>query len=158
MNFPMVEFLQAAAERIPNLAGIKFTSEDLMDLGQCICLDAGRFNILFGRDEMLLAGLATGAQGAIGTTFNFALPLYRRIMTACNAGDLAAAQASQAKSREMIAILFRFGGLPAFKAVIKMIDADCGPVRLPLRNLPPEQYDALIDEFERIGFFEFRGK
>ncbi len=158
VNLPMVKFLEVAAGRIPNLAGIKFTSNDLMDLGRCLRFDGGRFNILSGLDQILLAALAIGAAGAVGTTFNFAFGLYRRIVSAYQAGDMTAAQDGQAKSRELIATLARFGGLSACKAVMKMIGLDCGPVRLPLRNLSSEQYDALGAGLERIGFFTYRSK
>ncbi len=156
VNLPMVDFLKAASGRIPNLAGIKFTSNDLMDLGRCLRFDGGRFNILSGCDEILLAGLATGATGAVGTTFNFAFGLYRRIFTAFQSGDMTAAQDAQAKSRELIAVLSRFGGLSACKAAMKIIGLDCGPVRLPLRNLSDKQCDVLRVELERIGFFDLR--
>jgi N-acetylneuraminate lyase len=156
VTLPMVDFLEAAAEKIPNLAGIKFTSNDLMDLGRCLRFDGGRFNILSGCDEIFLPGLAIGATGAVGTTFNFAFSLYRRILIAFQSGDMTAAQDAQAKSRDLIAVLSKFGGLSACKAAMKIIGLDCGPVRLPLRNLSPEEYDALQAELDRIGFFEFR--
>ncbi len=156
VNLPMVDFLKVAAGKIPNLAGIKFTSNDLMDLGRCLRFDGGRFNILSGCDEIFLAGLAVGATGAIGTTFNFAFGLYRRILTAYQSGDMTTAQDAQAKSRELIAVLSKFGGLSACKAAMKIIDLDCGPVRLPLRNLSDKQCDALRAELDGIGFFDFR--
>ena len=55
----------------------------------------------------------------------------------------------------MIATLHRHGGLPAFKAVMKMIGLDCGPVRLPLRTLAAEDTTALRAELDAIGFFDF---
>ena len=38
--------------------------------------DDRRFNLLYGRDEIPLAGLVTGANGAIGSTFNYSAPVY----------------------------------------------------------------------------------
>ncbi len=152
--FPMANFLTCAAERIPTLAGIKFTYENLMDYRQCVAMADGRYDILFGRDEMLLAGLALGAQGAVGSTYNFAAPVYQRLIAAFRAGDLAAAQAEQARAIEMIALMARYGGLPAGKAMMGMIGIDCGPVRLPLRGLLPGEYAALRQGLEAIGFFE----
>ncbi len=158
VQFPVYDFLTAAADRIPTLAGVKYTYEDLADLGRCIDLDGGRFNLLFGRDEALLAGLAVGAQGAVGTSYNFAAPLFRRIIEAFEAGNLAAAQREQGRAREMIATLHRHGGLPAFKAVMKMIGLDCGPVRLPLRTLTDDEAAALRADLDAIGFFDYCSK
>lgn len=149
------EFLARAAETIPTLAGIKFTSENLLEFGGCLAAEGGEYDVLFGRDEFLLAALALGARGAIGSSYNFAAPLYHRVMDAFAAGDLARAQAEQAKSMAMFTVLYAYGGLPAGKAVMGMIGIDCGPVRLPLRSLSPDQVHTLRTRLERLGAFEY---
>jgi N-acetylneuraminate lyase len=150
-----VEFLRVAATRIPNLAGVKFTYENLMDFADCLRLEEGRFNALFGRDEILLSGLALGATGAIGSTYNFAAPVYQSLIAAFKRGDLAAAQAEQARANAMIATMIKWGGLPAGKAIMRMIGIDCGPTRLPLSSLTAEMETALRKDLERAGFFDF---
>ena len=155
VSLPLADFLRTAADRIPNLAGAKFTFENLMDFAECVRLDDGRYDILFGRDELMLAGLALGAQGAIGTTFNFAAPVFHRLIAAFERSDLVAARAEQARANAMIALFVRFGGLPAGKAMMKMIGLDCGSPRLPLRPLSSARYAELQAELQRIGFAEF---
>jgi N-acetylneuraminate lyase len=56
-----LEFLERAAARIPTLRGIKFTDEDLMDFAACVQFHGRAFDIVFGRDEILLAALGLGA-------------------------------------------------------------------------------------------------
>lgn len=153
--FAMYEFFQAAAERIPNLVGVKFTHEDLMDFGRCLHLEGGRFDMLFGRDEFLLAGLSLGAKGAVGTTYNFAAPLYVRILSAFAAGDMDTAGRLQSQSAELVSVFRQFGELPAAKAIMGMIGLDCGPVRSPLRNLSERSVSELRKRLEGIGFFEY---
>lgn len=155
VTIPVADFLEAAAGRMPTLAGVKFTYEDLMDFGRSLVVGEGRFDMLFGRDEILLCALALGARGAIGTTYNFAAPLYRRIMDAYEAGDMAAAQKEQSRAREMVAVLSRSGGLAAVKPIMKMMGLDCGPPRLPLRRLGESECEKLRAELERIGFFDY---
>ena len=156
VTLPAFDFLRAAADKIPSLAGVKFTHENLMDFASCARWDNGRFELLFGRDEMLLAGLSAGAEGAIGSTYNYAAPVYHRIIAAYKRGDMAAAQAEQARANAMIAVLIRFGGMPpAGKAFMKAIGLDCGAARLPLRSLSSEQAEALRAEAEAAGFFDF---
>ena len=46
--------------RIPNFAGIKFTDYDLMDFRLCTQVGGGKYNMVFGRDEMLLEVLPIG--------------------------------------------------------------------------------------------------
>ena len=156
VRFRMAGFLARAGERIPNARGLKFTDEDLMDYAECLAVDGGRFDCLFGRDEILLSALALGARGAIGSTFNFAAPLYRGIVEAFDAGDLGTARRLQARSVAMIRAVLRHGaGVAGFKAVMAMVGLDLGPPRLPVCPLTEEQQAALRRELEEIGFFEW---
>jgi N-acetylneuraminate lyase len=156
VDLPVVELLSAAGGKVPNLAGVKYTSEDLMDYSLCRELDGGRFDCLFGRDEMLLSALAVGAEGAIGSTYNFAAPLYLRLIDAFGAGDLETAREIQGKSVAMIRAATRRGfGLAALKGMMQMVGMDVGPVRPPLQPLTAGRQDALRAELEQIGFFEF---
>jgi N-acetylneuraminate lyase len=157
---PMVGFLEAAADRIPTLAGVKYTWEDLHDFGMAREAAGGRFDILYGRDESLLAGLALGARGAVGSSFNFAAPLYARLIEAFDSGDLPAARRLQATSRRMIRLLYEssVSYLPAAKAVMKMVGVDCGPVRPPLRPLTPDEAEAVRRGLDRLGFDAFRNR
>jgi N-acetylneuraminate lyase len=158
VNLTATAFLEGAHRRIPTLAGVKFTHEDLMDFSQAGRVAGGRYEVVFGRDEILLAGLTLGAKGAVGSTYNFAAPIYHRIIRAHAAGRLAAAQRDQARVMAFVAVLQRHGGLAAGKAVMKLIGLDCGPTRLPLRTLTIEQEKILRAELEAVGFFEFACK
>ncbi len=154
VNLPMIEFLRKGKSRIPNLAGIKFTSTNLMSLQECLEANDGSFNILFGTDEMLLAALALGVPGGVGSTYNYAAPLYAKIMTAHQAGDTVTAQALQMKSVKLVQILIQYGVLPAGKALMSLLGVDCGPVRSPVRQLTEEQKSRLFRQVEALGILE----
>ena len=158
VNFAMVDFLKVASERIPSLGGIKYTWEDLMDFGRCLRFDGGRYNMLFGRDEILLTALSLGARGAVGSTYNYAAPLYQRIIKAFEAGDIESARADQGRAMEMVDVLHRFRGLVCEKVIMRMLGVDCGGVRPPLRNLSSDERGAIRPELERIGFFDYCSK
>ncbi|HBG28241.1 MAG: hypothetical protein A2Y10_12840 [Planctomycetes bacterium GWF2_41_51] len=160
VNFSMFEFLKKASGKIKNLAGIKFTYEDLMDFHLCQKFEDGRFDMLFGRDEILLCGLALGAKGAIGSTYNFASPLYIQIINEFKAGNLERARVLQHKSMEMIKIIASVDCpfLSASKSLMRELGVDCGPVRLPLTNISPQQHELLISNLEQMGFFDFCSK
>lgn len=134
---PTARFLEHGARSIPTLHGIKFTNNDLMLLQECLALES--FDIVFGYDELLLAGLSLGVKGAVGSTYNFAAPLYQRLIAAFERGDLAIARQSQLQSVRMIRVLQEFGFARASKAMMGLIGVDCGPVRLPLREMKPEE-------------------
>jgi N-acetylneuraminate lyase len=147
------EFLAHAAERIPNLAGIKFTSSNLMEYQLCRSSHEGRFDIPFGFDEMLLAALALGATGAVGSSFNFAAPIYLRIISAFQRGNFTAAREEQMKSVRIIQALASHGYMGAAKAVMEMLGVEVGPPRLPCAALDASRTRALRAELERMDFF-----
>ena len=158
VTIPAADFLQGATGQIPTLAGVKFTHENLMDFGRSAEIQSGKYNLLFGRDEILLSGLALGARGAVGSTYNFAAPLYLRIIEAFKRGDLEAARRDQLRAMDFIDVLSRFGGINAGKSAMKFVGVDCGPVRLPLRQLTEREEAGLREALEKVGFFEYCSK
>lgn len=158
LPFKAADFLRAAAGRIPNLRGLKFTGEDLMDFGRCIDFQDGRYEMLYGRDEMLLPAMAVGAVGALGSTYNYAGRLYHKLVEAFQSGDMTTAQALQRKSREMVELILEPGNLMSTgKWLMSQVGVDCGPVRVASGNLPFEQLNAMRRRLEEIGFFEYAG-
>ncbi|MCP5559528.1 MAG: dihydrodipicolinate synthase family protein [Verrucomicrobiaceae bacterium] len=149
------EFLAQAASRIPNLAGIKFTSSNLMEYQLCTAVNEGAFDIPFGFDEMLLAALAFGAKGAVGSTYNFAAPIYLRIMAAFERGDFAAARREQLRTVRFIQRLASVGYMGAAKAVMAMRGVEVGPPRLPNTALSAAEIDSLRVDLESMGFFDW---
>lgn len=156
VRFDMVKFMARAQERIPTFAGLKFTDENLMEFSRCADFDSGRYNLLYGRDEILLAGLVSGAQGAIGSTFNYSAPVYNRVIAAFGRGDMPTAMREMARARDCVQILIDFGGLPAGKAMLALCGVDCGPVRLPLRTLSAERHRQMQAALEASGWDEVR--
>jgi len=150
VRLPMPSFLEQAARRIPSLAGMKYSSGELTQIQPCLHCAGGTLNILLGCDELLLAGWALGVRGAVGTTFNVAAPLYRRVLEACERGDLATARRQQFEAARLVELLARHGLVPASKAVMRMLGVDCGPVRPPLRNLTGAELRSLKKELRRL--------
>ncbi|MEO5804717.1 MAG: dihydrodipicolinate synthase family protein [Verrucomicrobiota bacterium] len=134
----MIDFLKAANGRIPNLAGIKFTRRKIQHS--------------WGRDEILFCALSLGATGAVGSTYNYMPAIYQKVIAAFTDGDLESARAHQYSAIQIIEVMIRHGGLSAAKAIMKMVGIDCGPVRMPLRNLTDTQITNLRSDLEKIGF------
>jgi N-acetylneuraminate lyase len=150
VRLPMREFLEKAKPRIPNLVGLKYSNSDLVQLQQCLQIGGGEFQLLFGCDEILLSAVALGVHGAIGSTYNLAGPLYRRMIAAFAAGDMATARNCQLQSVELILRMNRDGYLPACKYAMSLLEIDCGPVRPPLKNLTADQRERLRRDLEQL--------
>lgn len=154
VNLPMMELLKQAGDTIPNFAGIKYTHSDLMEFNQCLRFENGKYDILWGWDEMLLAGLSMGAKGGVGSTYNFAAPLYLQLIEAFVAGDLKKAKMLQEKSIDFIGLYPLFNGAAAGKSIMKFIGLDCGGLRPPGKALPESQQDKLLFLLKFQNFFE----
>lgn len=152
-QYQMFDFLTLADQQIPNIAGIKFTHEDFMDMKLCVEFENQKYTILHGRDEILLAGLALGVTGAIGSTYNYLAPLYHRIITAFSSGDLALANKLQFKAIQFVQILKKHGGgVCAGKSIMKLVGLDLGKPRLPNRALTEVQEQQLFEDLRELEF------
>ncbi|MFW6414060.1 MAG: dihydrodipicolinate synthase family protein [Verrucomicrobiota bacterium] len=149
-TFSMFEFIQQAPQKIETFTGIKFTHNDIMDYQRCLEYKDQGYDILFGRDEFLLAGLAAGAQGAVGSTYNYAAPVYTEMINAFQQGDMATARRCQTRSHGLVRLLIEGGNdIACGKAIMKhLAGIDCGPCRLPLPAFSEEQESWLAGELD----------
>lgn len=154
VSMDMVDFLKYADKKIPNLAGIKYSSSAIHEYQSCLELENNKYDVLFGYDELLLPALAAGAKGAIGSTYTFAAPLYLKTIDLFRNNEIDAARKNHSFLVEMVRIFVRFPSIPAQKAIMKMLGWDFGPCRLPLVTLTDTQYDSLYSQLSGISFFE----
>lgn len=155
VGFNMIDLLQEVDGHISNFAGIKYTHEDFMDFLSCLRFQQGRYDMLWGRDENMLSALVLGAKGSVGSTFNYAAPLYHKLIDAFERNDLETARAEQQRSIDMIRLLGKYGGIATGKTFMKTIGLDCGEFRLPVRNMNLEERQLFTRDLERISFQDY---
>jgi N-acetylneuraminate lyase len=151
VNIPMIDFLKEVAPMLPNFAGIKYTHEDFMDFLSCMNYENGKYEMLWGRDETMLSALVLGAKGAVGSTFNYAAPIYYKMIDAYNHGDIAEARKLQQQSIDMITLLGKYGGIATGKAFMKFVGVDCGQFRLPVKNMSDDQYSLFVQDVQSLN-------
>ena len=150
VNVSPVAFLDEG-RRIANLAGIKFNDGDLFEYQRCLAYQNGCFDLPFGVDEALIGGLAAGATSAVGSTYNYAAPIYLEMMEAIADGDLATAQACSRKAVAVVELLVKFGAVAAGKALMSLHGVECGAPRPPIRPLTAESRARLLEEAQCLG-------
>ncbi|MET0391749.1 MAG: dihydrodipicolinate synthase family protein [Chitinophagaceae bacterium] len=155
VNLPMFDLLQEVDGQIPNFAGVKYTHEDFMDFLSCLHFKNEKYDLLWGRDENMLSALVLGTQGAVGSTFNYAAPLYYDLIDAFQAGDFKKAQALQQQSIDMIRLLGKYGGIATGKAYMKLLGFDCGEFRLPVPNMSQHQFEEFKKDVGQLNFSSF---
>ncbi|MGH7578516.1 MAG: dihydrodipicolinate synthase family protein [Longimicrobiales bacterium] len=155
VELDMAEFLAEASERLPTLAGIKFSDCRLNEMDFCLRFGDGMYDVVFGIDEMLLSALVVGARGAVGSTYGFAAPLYLRIIRCFEEGDLVRGRDYQSRAAEMVRVILRHCGRAGLKAAMALIGHDCGPYRLPQDTASREDVVRMANALEAIGFFDW---
>jgi N-acetylneuraminate lyase len=154
VSIPMAGFLKRISSMLPNFAGIKYTREDFMDFLTCLSYNDGVYDMLWGRDECILSALVLGCRGAVGSTYNYAAPLYHSLIAAFDSGDLLSARQLQLKSIDMISLLGKYGGIATGKAFMRYIGMECGEFRLPVKNMEKHIFDQFAGDVRQLGIDE----
>ena len=158
VNLPMLDLLKAVDGIVNNFAGVKYTHEDFMDFLSCISFKEGKYDMLWGRDENMLSALAVGNKASVGSTFNYAAPLYHAMIEAFDQGDLPKAQKLQQLSIDMIRLLGKYGGIATGKAYMRLLGLDCGEFRLPVKNMTPSDFELFKQDVAKLDLKNFTSR
>lgn len=150
-----------AVKTIPHFAGFKFTDTNFYLFQQLMVAGDGAFNGLTGPDEMMIAGLAMGSDGAIGSTYNIYPQMAALLYNSFRSGDIQLAMRTQATMNEVIALLLTVCNchvrgtniIAGIKFIYKHVHGmDVGVARPAAATLlTPAQEEALIAGLKRIG-------
>ncbi len=145
-NFPAFSGVNLTTENLKlflnddRFIGVKHTSNDYFALEQ--------FKTAFPRkvfyngfDEMFLAGLSMGADGGIGSTYNFMAEKFIKIQQLFNEDKHNEAFEIQQTANKIIAALIKVGVFQGEKAILNMLGFDFGDVRAPFKKISKENYE-----------------
>ena len=88
---------------------------------------------------MYLGARILGADGAIGSTFNFTLPLFTKIEEAYSRLDIATAQRLQVRANNIMEALVRNSLFPSIKHILTTQGIACGTCKAPFPALSDAQ-------------------
>jgi len=152
---PMISLLKEVDGLIPNFAGIKYTFENMMDYQLCLEFKDRKYNVMWGRDEMMLPALSIGADTFVGSTYGYNAPIYLAIMKAFKEGKIKEAAELQYKANVMITYLDKYGN-GCGKAFMKAAGLDLGPCRRPLSTLSEKDYFDLLEDLKDTEFEKYK--
>jgi 5,6,7,8-tetrahydromethanopterin hydro-lyase len=149
---------------LDNVVGIKDSSGDMPFLMALFEKIKGRIGIFCGHDEIVMAALAAGADGAILASANLIPDIWQKIYAAVREGDLATAQDWQAKIQKLVRIVTRKGATQAVKEGLRMMGLAMSNSRHPIMpggTFEREDREELRIQLENLGkvgvsSFEFR--
>lgn len=136
---------------VDNITAIKWTSSDYYEMIKLKDMTHGEMNILNGPDQMLLMGLNAGADGGIGTTYNFMLGLYQEIYRCFMCKDIKGAQLAQTKADRVIAAVQKYKLIPATKAILEQMGFAVGNATFPMKRYSSEQKKNIIADVREAG-------
>lgn len=129
---------------IEGVVGMKFTSSDFFLLNRLVNTYPEKV-FYNGSDEMLLSGLAAGARGGIGTTYNFMPDLMVKIYSLAQEGKIDEAREVQSVANKAIATVLKYGAIPACKYLITPYGVPYGDCREPFLPLSNEAKEDLLE-------------
>ncbi|XP_008275742.1 N-acetylneuraminate lyase [Stegastes partitus] len=152
VKVPARDVIEGIQERIPTFSGVKFSGTDLMDFGRCVSYSPPRWSLLYGVDEQLLAALPMGANGAVGSTYNYLGCHVNKLLSAFESHDLDQARKIQFKIQELLSFAANFGfDLGVNKQLMNDVSGLLlGPPRLPVMPCPNDHAQAIKEKYFKL--------
>ena len=139
-------------KEIDNITGVKWTVNNYYQVLRLKDMTNGEMNIINGPDEMLVSGLAAGADAGSGTTYNVMLPQYIEIYKNFKAGNIEKAHEIQKKVNRVVACIIKHTTIPATKQMCKMLGFDAGQALYPQKQFKDADIAALKKDLDEIGW------
>lgn len=130
------ETLLELAQRHSNIAGVKESSGDLMQIAAILEKREAGFAVFAGDDHLFLPSLAIGADGVVGVASHLCSPQYVDLMRAFRRGDLLEAARIHLGLLPLMRGLFTTTNPIAVKWAMRQLGFRVGECRLPLDSMP----------------------
>ncbi|RYH07872.1 N-acetylneuraminate lyase [Tropicimonas sp. IMCC6043] len=154
-NFPALSGVRfstgqlAELMSLPNVVGVKNTCSDHYALER-LRREMPDKTILNGFDETLLAGLALGADGGVGSTYNVQADKVLALASAYAKGNVERARGIQVQMNKLIDVLVTHGVNSSLKYLLELRGIPMGSCRAPIAPLGTEAKKALEAAAERL--------
>jgi N-acetylneuraminate lyase len=155
VNFPMIRFIELAAKRIPNFAGIKNSFNDLVDYQHCLHFAKEKYALYWGSDEVFTMLYAGGNRHYVGSTYNYMNSLYLKVIDAIADGDHDTVAKLQADADAIYHVILAYNNIISGKEMMKFMGVDCGPVRRPLNSLSVTDSQTLLQKLKATPIFNY---
>ncbi|HJD46540.1 MAG TPA: dihydrodipicolinate synthase family protein [Candidatus Mediterraneibacter norfolkensis] len=147
------ELLNRLMNAFPNIAGIKFSSPDLMRVEDYFEKADRKPELLIGCDSLFLQCLITGGVGTVTGPGSIFHERFTRLYRQFQEGDMKGAMKTQEQIVDLDRKLAGIPGIPGLKALLKIRGVIQNDVcRKPLRALIGEEYkklEKIVEEYEK---------
>ena len=137
---------------IDNVTGVKWSANNYYAMMRLKDMTHGEVNIINGPDEMLLQGLAAGADAGIGATYNAMLPQYVKIYDYFKQGNMKDALETQIKVNRVINSMINYEVIPSVKYAVSLLGYDVGNAMYPMKRLTEQEEKLFETEIRSYGW------
>lgn len=130
--------------------GVKYTDSDFFALERLRRRYPNKL-IYSGFDEMLVYGMLSGVDGAIGSTYNVNGSRSRRIMDLCEQNNFTEAFKLQHEANDIIERILELGIYQTLKEILNVKGIDAGTTKKPLASFDPSkrhEVEQLVKDFD----------
>ena len=164
VHIPLIIYYHPAAQKdmtakliarifeIDNVTGVKWSSNNFFELMKLKEMTHGEMNIINGPDELLISGLAAGADAGIGSTYNVMLPEFVAIYRYFKAGEMEKALRIQMKVNKVIDLLIKSELIPSVKHAVSLMGIDVGNATFPMKQMTDSEKSALEQGLRELGW------
>ena len=153
-GFAMDAHFVARCFEVDNITSVKWTSPAFDEMMLLKDMTHGEINIINGEDNMLLFGLLAGADGGIGTTYNYNFNTFRKIYDLYRSGEFDSARELQCGVARIIKN-FRQNGfrlIPAIKAMMEHLGYEVGDAAFPQTKYTSEEKAHVVNTAKGAGW------
>ncbi|MFC4307095.1 N-acetylneuraminate lyase [Cohnella boryungensis] len=137
---------------VDGIIGLKFTSMNTFEMQQIMDVCGEDFLVFNGPDESCLAGLAMGAFGAIGSTYNIMPAKFVELYKLFRQGKLEEARAIQYEVNRVINELLKYDFIAFEREILRLQGFDTGLPRKPIQQLSQAQRADIYETAKRFPF------
>lgn len=158
-HFPMLTGYQIGKETmemmatLPNMAGVKFTDHELLNLTNLIEFENKGLCVMNGQDQVLFPSLSMGASGGIGSFYNIIPRAFVSLYQDTRNGNMEAARQLQQEIKLFVTTVKQFPLIPAFKHILQLNGIGSGHYRIAVVPLSDNVKDKLEHYLNESDFY-----
>ncbi len=138
--------------KLDHVTAVKWSSANYFEMLRLKDITNGEMNIINGPDETLISGLAAGADGGIGSTYNPMVAEYKKIYQYFKNDELDKARQLQFKVNRVVSVIIRYNTIPAIKLCLEHLGFEVGNATYPMPKFSERERKQIISDLREVGW------
>jgi N-acetylneuraminate lyase len=137
---------------LEHVTAVKWSSSNYFEMLRLKDMTNGEMNIINGPDETLICGLAAGADGGIGSTYNVMTAEYKKLYQYFRNGEIDKARQVQFQVNKVTSVMIRYNVIPTVKLALEFLGFDAGDATYPMPKFSEKEKEHIKQELKEAGW------